>query len=184
LVSTKNVWSQFGHDARRSLPVTFGMNEKAGMNAVELDKYITNSILPLFPDIADMEGKRVILKIDSGPGCMNVEMLAKLRVQGLYLVPGVPNTTGQTQETDQNYGPFKSTYRDNICCLSQAHFERQFSLKVTHLPLLVFGGECPLTGVLLKDAFSSAFSIHSNLSCWCKCRVLEEQHKDTVYSEF
>ena len=118
--ATKNVIAQFGHSSRRELLCTFGMNEKAGMNAVELDKYIANAILPLFPDIEDAPLKRVIVKADSGPGRMNVDMLARLRLQGLYMVPGVPNTTGVTQETDQNYGPFKSGYRSNIRQLSQA----------------------------------------------------------------
>jgi hypothetical protein len=63
------------------------MNERAGMNAVELEKYMKNSILPLYPDIEDTPGKRVLIKVDSGPGRLNVEMLADLRLQGLYLVP-------------------------------------------------------------------------------------------------
>ena len=42
-------------------------------------------------------------------------------------------------------------------------------LYTTDLPLLVFGGTCPHTGVLLGDAFTSAFSIEMNLSCWKKC---------------
>ena len=86
---------------------------------MELDKYIKNSILPLYPDIADVPLKRVALKVDSGPGRMNVEMLAALRVQGFYLVPGVPNSTSTTQETDQSYGPFKSCYRSNIRTVSR-----------------------------------------------------------------
>ena len=51
--STKNVIAQFGFPVNVSLPCTFGMNEKGGMNSVELHKYITNSILPLYPDIED-----------------------------------------------------------------------------------------------------------------------------------
>ena len=145
------------------------MNEKAGMNAVELDKCIENSLLPLFPDIQDTERKSVILKVDSGPGRMNEEMLAKLRLQGFYLVPGVPNTTSKTQETDQNYGPFKSSFRNNIRLLSQARFERKLTLQVTDLPLLVFGGKCPKTGVDLTDSFTSAFNVAANLNCWKKC---------------
>ena len=111
--STKNVVVQFGHRQKKSFPCTFGLNEKAGMNDVELGKYINNSILPLYPDISDTPGNRVMLKVDSGPGRSNLEMLARLRVLGLYLVPGVPNTTSRTQETDQNYGPFKSSFRSN-----------------------------------------------------------------------
>ena len=166
--ATKNVIAQFGHSSRRELLCTFGMNEKAGMNAVELDKYIANAILPLFPDIEDAPLKRVIVKADSGPGRMNVDMLARLRLQGLYMVPGVPNTTGVTQETDQNYGPFKSGYRSNIRQLSQARYEKELSIHVTDLPLLVFGGTCQRTGVQLMDTFNQAFSVETNLSSWKK----------------
>ena len=167
--NTKNVVAQFGFPMRVSLPCTFGMNEKAGMNAVELHKYIERSIVKLYPDMEDVAGKRVILKVDSGPGRMNLEMLASLRLKGMYLVPGVPNTTSKTQETDQNYGPFKSAYRTNIRNLSQARFESGLSLKVTDLPLLVFGGTCDKTGVELMNGFQMAFSISANKSVWHKC---------------
>jgi hypothetical protein len=67
------------------------MNEKAGMNSVELDKDIKEAILPLFPDCEDVPGKRVLLQVDSGPGRMNQVMPAvDLRSMGFYLVPGVP----------------------------------------------------------------------------------------------
>lgn len=168
-VNCKDVVGKFGHPSRISLPCTFGMNDRGGMNSVELEKYMRGSILPLYPDIADVPLKRVIMKVDSGPGRMNVEMLANMRLQGLYLVPGVPNTTSQTQETDQNYGPFKGKYRGNIRTLSQARFDQKMVLRVTDLPLLVFGGSCPSTGVELEDAFSCAFGLQSNLSCWRKC---------------
>lgn len=36
---------------------------------------------PLYPNIADVDQRRVILKVDSGPGRMNVEMLARLHIQ-------------------------------------------------------------------------------------------------------
>jgi hypothetical protein len=167
--STKNIIAQFGHSERKSLPCTFGMNEKAGMNDIELGKYINNSILPLYPDIEDTPSRWVILKVDSGPGRTNIDMLANLRVLGLYLVPGVPNTTSQTQETDQNYGPFKGSFRSNIRLLSQSRFEKGMTLQVSDIPLLVFGGKCLRTGVELEDSFTKAFSIEANLSCWMKC---------------
>jgi hypothetical protein len=167
--NTKSVIGKFGFTTRRPLPCTFGMNERAGMNAVELEKYMKNSILPLYPDIEDKPLKRVLIKVDSGPGRTNVQILADLRLQGLYLVPGVPNTTHKTQETDQNYGIYKSSFRMNLRNLSQCRFDRRLTLQVADLPLLVFGGECPSTGLLLRDAFSDAFSIERNLSCWKKC---------------
>jgi hypothetical protein len=45
------------------------MNEKGGMNDEEFERYINNIIIPLFPDMEDMPGKHVLLKVDSGPGC-------------------------------------------------------------------------------------------------------------------
>jgi len=114
----KDVWGQFGHDKPVLLPCTFGMNEKAGMNSVELEKYSNGSILPLCPDIEDRPLKRVIAKLDSGPSRMNVQMLAHLRLRGLFVVPGLPNSSGKTQETDQIYGSFKGCHRTNLHTLS------------------------------------------------------------------
>lgn len=117
------VRARFSRKEIRNLPCTFGLNEKAGMNAIELHKYISKAILSLFPDVSDEPLKRVIIKLDSGPGRMNVDMLAELRLKGVYVIPGVPNTTHVTQETDQNYGLFKSTYCTNLRLLAQARHQ-------------------------------------------------------------
>jgi len=90
---SSSVNGKFGIVDVRESPITFGMNERGGMNSVELDKYIKKVILPLCPDVADVPGNRVLLKLDSGPGRMNLAMLADLRLQGVYVIPGVPNTT-------------------------------------------------------------------------------------------
>jgi len=87
-----------------------GLNEKGGMDEAEFEKYFRNCILPLFPDALDLLGFCVMVKVDSGPGHLNVNLLAKLCLLGFYLYPGVPNTTAVTQETDQNYGPFKGWF--------------------------------------------------------------------------
>ena len=42
---------------------------------------------------ADLPRKRVMVKCDSGPGRLNVEILARMKFFGFYLYPGVPNTT-------------------------------------------------------------------------------------------
>jgi hypothetical protein len=97
------------------------------------------------------------------------EMLADLRLQGLYIVPGVPNTTSKTQETDQNYGLYKSIVRDNLRRLLQSCFDVRLTMQITDLPLIVFGDDCPKTGLELRDAFSDAFSNIRNMACWCKC---------------
>ena len=66
--------------------------------------------MPLFPDTADTLGKRVAIIVDSGPGRVNSIMIEQLRIRRFYLIPGVPKTTHVTQETDRNYGLFKSLY--------------------------------------------------------------------------
>ena len=125
-------------------------------------------MLSLCPDIQDVPGKRVILKVDSGPGRMNVPMLASLRLQGLCLVSGVPNATTTMQETDQNYGPFKLHCRSNSEELARARFGVKEGLWIDDLPLLVFGGKGSLTGLALKNAFALAFSKELCLSAWRK----------------
>ncbi len=114
IMNCKSVNGQFGHPSTQILYCTYGMNEKAGMTTIELSKYMEKAIIPLYPDAQDVPGKRVIIKVDSGPGRTNVAMLAGLRVRGLYMIPSVPNTTHVTQEADQLYGGFKSLYRMNL----------------------------------------------------------------------
>jgi len=167
-----DVLGQFGMDQVQVLPTTFGMNEKGGMNVIELDKYIKKAILPLYPDAADVPGKRVLLKVDSGPGRVNLNMLATLRLQGIYVIPGVPNTTHVTQETDQNYGLYKSIYRENLQKLSEARQRQRKTINVSDLPLLVFGGYDDTTKCVLTNAFERAFSLERNLACWKKCGAM------------
>jgi hypothetical protein len=64
IANSKNTIGKFGFLESRELPCTFGMNKKAGMNAVELDKYMKGSIIPLYPDIEDKPGKRIIVGLE------------------------------------------------------------------------------------------------------------------------
>jgi hypothetical protein len=166
--NSRRVYGQFGFDSPRYHNCTFGLNEKAGMNAEEFQKYLMNSILPLYPDIGNIPGKRVLLKVDSGPGRMDFEMLAEMKAMGLLLVPGVPNSTHVTQETDQNYGPLKTGFRINIDKLTAARLKKGLTIKVTDLLLVVFGGVDELTGCELKKAFDEAFEEERNLEIWEK----------------
>ena len=61
----------------------------------------------------------MLLLVDSGSGQVQDEMLARLQLQilarlqlkGIYIKPSVPNTAHITHENDQNYGMFiKSIY--------------------------------------------------------------------------
>jgi hypothetical protein len=84
------------------------------MNDKEFDKYINNSIVPLYPDLEDTPGKGVLLKVDSSLGCNGRDLLNKARFRGVYLFPGLPNATSMQQETDIYYGPFKSVVHSNL----------------------------------------------------------------------
>jgi hypothetical protein len=70
---------RFGCKEVREWPATIRLNEKGGMNDDEFDKYINNSIVPLFPDLEDVPRKRMLLKVDSGPGQNGTALLLKAR---------------------------------------------------------------------------------------------------------
>jgi hypothetical protein len=108
------VSEQFGHDEVQTFPASVTVNEKGGTDARVLRQVLMHYMVTLFPDAADVDGKRVLIKIDGGPGRLDVQSLAELRALGCYLFPGVQNTTQITQETDQNYGLFKSMLRQYI----------------------------------------------------------------------
>jgi hypothetical protein len=85
-----SVRGQFGHDEEKDFDVTFGLNTKGGMDDREFHLYVINSILPLYPNTRDKPGFRLLLKCDSGPGRLQIELLAELRFLGVYLYPCVP----------------------------------------------------------------------------------------------
>ena len=156
---------------RKETAISVGFNEKGGMDDIEFEKYMKNNIMPLFPDALDIPGKRVLVKVDSGPGRCNLELLAELRVRGWYLYPGVPNTTAVSQETDRNYGPFKTQFRNNLAAIVAARLaaKKSVSLQPWLVGLIVFGGVDEITGFDLTDcAFSRGFSREACLNAWRK----------------
>ena len=165
----KSVRGKFGTDKERIWPATFGMNEKGGMDEKEFNAFLNNSIMPLWPKAEDIKGKRVMLKVDSGPGRTAAELLAQLRLLGFYLYPGVPNTTAVSQETDRNYGPFKTQFRKNLDLVVQDrkndNESKAASLQPWLVGLVIFGGVDPETKreVIIVDAFAYGFSIERNL---------------------
>jgi hypothetical protein len=113
-------------------------------------------------------------------------MLADLRCRGVYLFPGVQNTTHVTKETDQNYGLFKSHLRQNIQTLmsyhnTTYHHQRQLhesfphlhptppslpSLKRSHYGILLSGNDGEPA---LLPAFANTFTRERNLRSWRLC---------------
>ena len=162
---------KFGHATEREFPCTFGMNEKGGMDDAEFQKYIMGSIVVLYPDARDVKGKRVMIKVDSGPGRIQPGMLATLRLLGFYLFPGVPNTTSVSQETDRNYGLFKTQFRKNLDRIVQNRIyqNKSVSLQPWLVVLVVFGGVDPETDYEIEKcdcAFSVGFSVEMCRKAW------------------
>jgi len=149
---------------------SIGLNEKGGMDDDEFSQYIINLMMRLYPDAADIPGKRVIVKIDSGPGRCNNTLLARLRIRGILLYAGVPNTTSVSQETDRNYGQFKNVYRRNL--EKYAHDRekacKSTAVSVVLIGLFVYGGVDPVTNEEYENAFQAGFSKERNLSAWAK----------------
>ena len=99
----------FGHSEKKKFSTIVLSNEKGGTDADVLHRMLKKLLTTLYPDAADVPEKRFVLKVDGGPGRLQEAILADLRLFGCYLFPSVQNTTQVTQETDQNYGEFKST---------------------------------------------------------------------------
>ncbi len=76
---SKEVAGIFGlSEDEKLLPAMLGVNKKGGMDTDEFAKYLQTSIMPLYPKAVPEKRKWVILKCDSGPGQMNIELLAEL----------------------------------------------------------------------------------------------------------
>lgn len=167
----KPVKGKWGHEEETSYLPSVAMNEKGGMNDEEFLKYFTTNLTKLYPDAADVPGKRVMLKVDSGPVRLNPELLVKARTYGFLIYPGVPNTTAVTQETDQNYGPFKTQFQKNLEELNNARVGKcTTSIAPWLVGLLVFGGRDPVSKHVMKTcAFSVGFCKEQNLDAWLKC---------------
>ena len=163
------IYGHFGNGEEKLWPVTFAMNAKGGMDDEEFEKYVFNSIVPLYPNAEDKPGKRVMIKVDSGPGRMAKRLLARLRLLGFILYPGVPNTTAVSQETDRNYGPFKTQFRKNLALVVDERIRKKksVSLQPWLVVLIVFGGADPETKYTVIDcAYSVGFSRAHCIKAW------------------
>jgi hypothetical protein len=196
------------HGLYRCLVSKDTTNEKGGTDGRVLWQLLLYYVKTLYPDIADTPGKRLLFKIDGGPGRLDISMLAELRSLGVYLFPGVQNTTQITQETDQNYGEFKSLLRKHIQQLLNELFakyneQRQDqdgntgnnipsappTLNRSHYGLLLSGrpadeenGEAAISPI-----FPQSFLKEKNLRSWAICGAVpctrQAMHHRTVRHE-
>lgn len=126
--------------------------------------------MPLYPNALPTKGKWVLLKCDSGPGRLNLDLLAELRASGFILFPGVPNTTAVSQETDQNYGPFKTQYCKSLDVVVDERIKQKKCIQLPpwQVGLIVFGGTDPETNLVVKSAFECGFSRENCRNAWEK----------------
>jgi hypothetical protein len=146
---------------------TFAVNEKGGMDTEYFFKYLCENIIKLFPDAADVPGLRVLLKCDGGPGRLDLDMIAYMRIRGFYIITSVPNTTAVSQECDLAFGVFKSLYRKNLQSLCNERFVLGQPLSLTKMdfPILINGREASeQNGVrALPSPFKKCFTRERNL---------------------
>ena len=147
------------------------MNEKGYMDDAEFKKYVFVSIVPLYPNARSVKGTWVIIKVDGGPGRLNKALLARLQRVGFVLYPVVPNTMAVTQETDQNYGLFKTQLCNNLELVSRRRIANKISLSMQPwiAGLMIFGGVDPDTEYFVKtSAFEVEFSRAHCKNAWAK----------------
>ncbi|CAB9523296.1 unknown protein [Seminavis robusta] len=154
--------AQYGFNRLRRHNVPFAMNPKGGMTKEMLEAFFRKCVLPLYPNAADREGQRLLIKIDSGPGRNNPDCLRKLRARGAHLHPGLPNGTEVGQECDQLFSLLKKLIYQNREKLWGSRYRlegEKAALSMADVGMLVFGGSATMidgTTVELVDAFAQA----------------------------
>jgi hypothetical protein len=106
-----------------------GMNGKGGMNNKEFECYIDISIIPLFPNLEDMPGKYILLKVNSSHSCNWRDLLNKCWFRGVYIYPSLPNSTSMQQEADITiYGPFKGVIWRNLAKITMTCYAKEITM--------------------------------------------------------
>jgi hypothetical protein len=122
----------------------------------------------------DKLGKRVLLKVKSGPGCTWMDLLFKACFCIPYIFPSLPNTTSEQQEMDHSYRQFKSTMWWNHDAIATCCFARKepIQLTISIIGLIVYGRVHLQTGVVCKGTVAKAFSTKRNLGSWAAIRAV------------
>jgi hypothetical protein len=164
IASFHEIEAQYGLSTRRHFLPSFASSPKGGMNKNIFRNWMLTQVLPLWPDLADLPGRRVVLKADSGPGRMATEFLAETAVEGMYFFPGLPNATEIGQEMDQLFAAFKTCAYKNRDKLYRARVSGDGAdaiLSFEDVGYIIFGGKVQLsngTELELEPAFTKYFS--------------------------
>ena len=97
----------------RTFPCSFSWSKDGSVTDDIFLWYVEKVLFPLYPFAKDVEGKRVVIKADSGPGRLNERFLQSARDRGFYFFPGLPNGTELGQEMDQLFAYLKSIIEEN-----------------------------------------------------------------------
>jgi hypothetical protein len=84
-----------------------------------------------------------LLKVDSGRGCNWQDLLNKCWFRGVYIYPGLPNSTSMQQEMDINfYDRFKDFVWRNLAKIAMTCHTKEITmfLGTSTFGLIVYGG--------------------------------------------
>jgi hypothetical protein len=85
ILSLPRVKGIFWHKEEKVFPASVTTNEKGGTDGRVLWQLWLYYVKHLYPDVADTPGKRLLFKIDGGPGRLGIHMLAELRSLGVCI---------------------------------------------------------------------------------------------------
>ena len=106
------VEGQFGHSSKKRFDPMIAASPKGSITIDILRKYIKQFMI-WYPDLADEDGKRFLLCIDSGPGRHDPQFLNEAAEMGVIISPKTPNTSEVTQEMDRLFALFKTILERN-----------------------------------------------------------------------
>ena len=147
LESFPQIKAKYGNTFARWYDVNIQFSPKGSMTSSIMGHW-TQGFSEYYPDVADEEGKRVMVKSDFGPGRLkNEEFMNNLFVDGFKFFASLPNGTEITQEMDQLFSEFK-----RLCYLNRDQlFEAlifvqgpKAKLTLEHVGYIVFGGEAKI----------------------------------------
>jgi hypothetical protein len=111
------VEGQYGHSTRKRFEPMIAASPKGSITIEILRKYI-QQIRIWYPDLANEDGKRFLLAIDSGPGRHDPQFLNEAAEMGVIISPKTPNTSEVTQEMDRLFALLKTILEKNRYAIS------------------------------------------------------------------
>jgi hypothetical protein len=175
LPSFKQVEGQYGFSQKYHHDCTIAMSGKGGMNTTIYENWVCEHVMPLWPGACDKPRKRVLSKTDFGPGRNGTSVLARMKVDGHYYFPGLPNGTGAGQEMDALFAAFKICCYHNRQRLYHARFEidgHSAAITLIDVGHIIFGGKVKLSNgkeIVMEPAFELYFSPQHILAARKKC---------------